>query len=120
MINIFFFTAGGAIGTDDDIKVELGDEVLNRFRFTEKEFNIKDTLEVTLACLKTAPLKISLPILSLNFLAPLTSIFEEVGIPIGFLTWVLGQPQCKKTSLVSAINSHFGNFARNQDRKSVV
>lgn len=114
MINIFFFTAGGAIGTDDDIKVELGDEVLNRFRFTEKEFNIKDTLEVTLACLKTAPLKISLPILSLNFLAPLTSIFEEVGIPIGFLTWVLGQPQCKKTSLVSAINSHFGNFARNQ------
>ena len=51
--------------------------------------------------------------MALNFLAPLTSIIEDIGIPIGFLTWVSGPQQSKKTSLVSAINSHFGNFDKN-------
>lgn len=109
-----FLHSGGAIGTNKNIKVQLDDEVLNRYRFTDKNFNIKDTLNVTLTCLETAPLRISVALISLEFLAPLVSTFDEMGIPIGFLTWLQGPQQCKKTSLVSAFNSCFGNFVRNR------
>lgn len=108
-----FLHSGGAVGTTQDIKVDLGDEVLSRFKLTEKEFDIKDTLKMTLSCLDTAPIHITIPILALVFFAPLTSIVEEMGIPIGFLMWVIGPQQCKKTSLVCAFISHDGNFDKN-------
>lgn len=108
-----FLHTGGAVGIDKDIKVELGDENLNRFKLTNKEFVIKDTLKKTLECQDVAPKKISLPILALAFMAVLTSLFKEVGIALGFLTWVQGPQHCLKTSMVSAIASHFGFFDKN-------
>lgn len=108
-----FLHSGGAIGTSKNIKVELGDEVLNRYKFTDKQFNKQDAFKVAFACLETAPLKITVPLFSIEFLAPLSSTFDKVGIPTGFLTWVQGPQQCKKTSIVSAFNSFFGNFDRN-------
>lgn len=108
-----FLHTGGAVGTDESVKVELGDENLNKFTLTDKEFDIKNTLGYTLHCLKVAPIKVVLPILSLVFMTPLTSIFEEVGVHIGFLTWVQGPQQCKKTSMVCAFCSHFGFFDKN-------
>ena len=103
---------GGAINTEKNIKVDLEDEILNRFKFTEEEFEIKEAIKVSLFVPKVAPLEISLPIFATNFLAPLVGIFDDIGIGIGFLTWIYGPPESKKTSLVSAINSHFGNFNR--------
>lgn len=105
---------GGAIGIDKAVKVDLGDEVLNRYKLTNKGFEIADTLKITLQCLEVAPTKITLPILALIFMAPLTSIFEEVGTPVGFVTWILGPQQCKKTSMATAFSSHYGNFNKNQ------
>ncbi len=103
----------GAIGTDEAVKVDLENETLNRFCFTNKEFEIAESLKITFDCLNIAPKNITLPILALTFMAPLTTIFEELSIPMGFLMWVLGPSQCKKTSMVSAFCSHFGNFNRN-------
>lgn len=109
-----FLHTGGAVGTDKAVKVDLENEVLNRFTLTNKKFDIKETLEkYSLKCLEVAPKKITQPIFSLMFTAPLTSTFEEVGIPLGFLTWVQGPPQSMKTSLVAAFVSHFGFFDRN-------
>lgn len=108
-----FLHTGGAIGIDKDIKVDLGDENLNRFTLTKKEFDIKDTLKKTLECEDVAPKRISLPILALTFMSVLTSLFKEVGIALGFLTWVQGPQHCLKTSMVSAIASHFGFFDKN-------
>ena len=109
-----FLHTGGAVGTDKVVKVDLENEVLNRFTLTNKKFDIKETLKnYTLQCLEVAPKKITQPIFALMFTAPLTSTFEEVGIPLGFLTWVQGPPQSMKTSLVAAFVSHFGFFDRN-------
>lgn len=111
---LVFLHNAGAVGTDKKIKVDLGDDNLNQITLTDEEFDIKDALNYTLKCLDVAPKIISLPILSLNFMAPLTSLFDELGLTIGFLTWVQGPQQCKKSSMVSAIGSHFGNFNKNR------
>ena len=108
-----FLHTGGAIGIDEDIKVDLGDENLNRFTLTNKEFDIKDTLKKTLECEDVAPKRISLPILALTFMSVLTSLFKDIGIALGFLTWVQGPQHCLKTSMVTAIASHFGFFDKN-------
>ena len=108
-----FLHTGGAIGIDKQIKVDLGDETLNRIRFTEKEFEIKDAIKTTLRFLDVAPLNITLPILGLTYMSPFTSIFEELKIRTGIFTLVVGPPKSKKTSMVSAICSSFGDFDRN-------
>lgn len=113
-----FLYVGGAIGIEKDVKVDLGDENLNRFTLTTKSFNIKDTLKLSLACLDVAPAIITTPIVALTFMSPLTSTFEELGIPLGILTWVQGPMHCLKTSMVSAICSHFGNFNKNHSPMS--
>ena len=108
-----FLHTGGAIGIDKQIKVELGDETLNRIKFTEKEFEIKDTIKTTLKFRDVAPLKITVPLLSITYMSIFTSIFEELKISTGVFTLVVGPPKSKKTSMVSAICSSFGDFDRN-------
>lgn len=105
-----FLHSGGAIGTAENVKVDLEDEVLSRFTFTNKEFDIKDALKKSLLCLEIAPRHVTTPLISFMYLAPLTSIFEKIGIPIGFLMWLLGEQQSKKTSVVTAVGSHFRIF----------
>ena len=108
-----FLHTGGAIGTDKQIKVELGDETLNRIRFTEKEFKLKETIKTTLKFRDVAPLKITVPLLSITYMSIFTSIFEELKISTGVFTLVVGPPKSKKTSMVSAICGSFGDFDRN-------
>ena len=108
-----FLHTGGAIGIDKQIKVELGDETLNRIKFTENEFEIKDTIKTTLKFRDVAPLKITVPLLSITYMSIFTSIFEELKISTGVFTLVVGPPKSKKTSMVSAICSSFGDFDRN-------
>lgn len=108
-----FLHTGGAIGIDKQIKVELGDETLNRIRFTEKEFKLKETIKTTLKFRNVAPLKITVPLLSITYMSIFTSIFEELKISTGVFTLVVGPPKSKKTSMVSAICSSFGDFDRN-------
>ena len=110
---IVYLSTNGAVGIDKDVRVDLRDENLNRFTLTNKKFDIKDTLRYSLQCLKVAPIKISVPIFALNWVALLTSIFEKLGIPIGFLMWVEGPSHSKKTSMVCGIASHFGFFDKN-------
>ena len=108
-----FLHTGGVIGTDKQIKVDLGDETLNRIKFTEKEFKLKDTIKTTLKFRDVAPLRITIPLLSITYMSIFTSIFEELKISTGVFTLVVGPPKSKKTSMVSAICSSFGNFDRN-------
>lgn len=110
--NVFLHN-GGAVGTTENIKVDLEDEVLSRYAFTNKELDIKECVKTSFACFDVALPTITVPLLGLEFLAPLTGIIEEEGIPLGFLTWVVGPQQCKKTSLVSCMNSHYGFFDKN-------
>lgn len=101
---------GGAIGTDENIRVELEDEIMKRYQFTDKEFDIKETVRNSLDCLDMAPKNVTIPLFCFILFALLTSLFEEIGIPIGFLLYVVGEQQSKKTSIVTAFNSFFGNF----------
>lgn len=105
-----FLHSDGAIGTQEDIKVDLEDDVLSRYKLTSKEFELKVTLQLTLSCLEIAPKTFTIPLLSHVFLAPLTSIMEDIGIPVGYLMWVLGEQQSKKTSVTTAVASHFRIF----------
>ena len=113
-----FLHTGGVIGSSENIKVDLGDEILNKYSLTNKEFDIKETMKFSLQCMNVAPQNVTVAILGDIYLAPLNSIFEELGIPIGFLTWVQGPQQSKKTSMVSALCSHFGNFNKNESPMS--
>lgn len=105
-----YFHAGGAIGMDGKITVDLEDDNLNRYKFTDKEFDLQSTFKKSLLYLEVAPKSISFPILALQFLAPLTSMINGLNLPIGFVVWIVGPQQSKKTSLANACNSHFGNF----------
>ena len=99
---------GGAIGTDEVVKVDLGDTELNRLCLSKREFDLKECC--SLKFLEVAPLKITLPILALTYKAVLSSIFEELGINTNFLTVVTGSKSSEKLNLVLGVCNTFGNF----------
>lgn len=102
---------GGAIGTDELVKVDLGDAELNRLCLTKREFDLKECCP--LKFLEVASLKIALLILALTYKAVFSSIFEELGITTNFLTVVTGSKNTEKLNLVFGACNTFGNFDAN-------
>ena len=100
---------GGAIGTDEPIKVDLGDAELNRLCLTQTEFDLKACNP--LKFLEIASKKIALLLLALEYKAVLSSIFEELGINTNFLTVVTGSKSSEKLNLVLGACNTFGNFS---------
>ena len=103
---------GGAIGAKQDIKVDLSGISLERYSFTDKHYDIKESIKTSLSILDLARKEITIPLLGLAYLSPLRSLFLEENIPLGFVTWIVGESGSQKSSLSSIIVSHFGDFER--------
>ena len=104
---------GGVIGDVQNVSVDLADEGLERYCFTDKKFDVKQALQRSLSFLNLADLKITLPILSLIYLAPLTTILSKNGILADVIIFVQGMSQVGKSTLVGLGLCHYGNFNRN-------
>ena len=103
---------GGAIGANKDVKVDLSGISLERYRFTNKYYDIKECIKTSLSILDIAKKEVTIPLLGLTYLSPLRSLFLEENIPLGFVTWLVGESGSQKSTLSAIITSHFGDFER--------
>lgn len=103
---------GGIIGETDNLTVDLSRDKLQQYSFTDKEFNIKEALQTSYSILDVAEKEITIPLLAVTYLAPLTSTFAEEGILADFVLWLEGKTGSRKSSLAAVLLSHFGKFNR--------
>lgn len=78
---------GGFIGNVEDIEVDLSEDKLQQYCFTNKEFDIKEALSTSYSILELASEKITIPLLATTYLAPLTSILKEEDINADYILW---------------------------------
>lgn len=109
---LVYLHQGGAIGDNKDIKVDLSEINLERYKFTNKRYDLNESIKTSLSILDLSKKEITIPLLALTYLSPLRSLFLEENIPLGFVTWIVGESGSQKSSLSSVIVSHFGDFER--------
>ena len=104
---------GGVIGDAENVDVDLSNDNLERFCFTNKEFDEKQALGRSLSFLEVADYKITIPISSTIYLSPLTTILSNHHIHADFILYIQGKSGSRKSSLTAVALSHFGTFDRN-------
>jgi len=104
---------GGVIGGVENVDVDLSNDNLERFCFTDKEFDIIQALKRSLSFLEVADYKITIPLLATIYLSPLTTILAEHDIHADFILYIQGKSGSRKSSITAVALSHFGNFDRN-------
>ena len=109
---LVYLHQGGAIGTNSDISVDLSEISLERYKFTNKQYDLEECIELSLSILDVAKKEITIPLIAVAYLSPLRSIFLKKNVPLGFVTWISGESGSQKSSLSALILSHFGNFER--------
>lgn len=109
---LVYLHQGGAIGASKSISVDISEISLERYKFTENEYDLKECIELSLSISDVAKKQITIPLIALTYLSPLRSMFLEQNIPLGFVTWVSGESGSQKSSLSALILSHFGDFER--------
>lgn len=109
---LVYLHQGGAIGTKNEISVDLSEIGLEKYKFTNKKYDVKECIETSYSLLDLAKDEITIPLLALTYLAPLRSIFLKEGIPLGFVTWIVGESGSQKSSISALFTSHFGDFER--------
>ncbi len=105
----------GFIGNEnqEEIEVDLSEDKLEQYNFTNKDFDIEDSLITSFSILDLADIKITIPLLATTYLAPLTAIFQEEDINVDYILWLEGKTGTRKSSVTAMILSHFGRFSRN-------
>lgn len=109
---LIYLYQGGAIGANKDVQVDLSGISLERYKFTDKRYDLNESIETSLSILDLSKKEVTIPLLALAYLSPLRSLFLEENIPLGFVTWLVGESGSQKSSLSSIIVSHFGDFER--------
>lgn len=109
---LVYLHQGGAIGDNKDIKVDLSEINLERYKFTDNKYDLNESIKTSLSILDLSKKEITIPLLALTYLSPLRSLFLEENIPLGFVTWIVGESGSQKSSLSSIMVSHFGDFER--------
>lgn len=115
--NRVFLYHGGYIGnTDTDVEIEtdLTDYNIPQYCFTDKEFDLKESLETEYSLLELADLKIMIPLIAITYLSSLFSILQEEGILVNFVLLIVGKTGTYKSSISSLSLNHFGKFALNE------
>ena len=98
-----FLTQAGALG-GSPIAVEL-DKELERYRLPPAPEDPLGAMEASLNFLSIAPLRVTIPLWSAMYLAPLTPI-----IPPKFMLWVYGVTGTLKSTLTALALSHYGEW----------
>lgn len=109
---LIYLHQGGAIGTNKNIKVDLSNINLEKYEFTNQQYDLKDSIRTSLKILDLADKEITIPLLALVYLSPLRGIFLKSNNPLGFVTWLVGESGSQKSSLSALLVSHFGDFER--------
>lgn len=109
---LVYLHQGGTIGTNSDISVDLSEISLERYKFTNKQYDLEECIELSLSILDVAKKEITIPLIAVAYLSPLRSIFLKKNVPLGFVTWISDESGSQKSSLSALILSHFGNFER--------
>ena len=108
-----FLYHNGVIGDGKNIKVDLSGDKLQQYCFTDKEFDIKESLLTSFSVTKLADKKIMLPLIATTYLSPVTTLLREKGINADYILWIEGKTGTRKSSLAALALSHFGSFERN-------
>lgn len=103
---------GGVIGNVEDVFADLSMDKLERFCFTNKEFDTKQALQCSLSMVYMASYDITIPLLATIYTAPLTSMFSELGIHPDFILFIQGKTGTRKSSIAALSLCHFGIFDR--------
>ena len=112
---MYYLYHGGVIGDKEDIRVDLSESGLEQYKFSNEDLSkeqIKKCIKTSLELLNVSKETIIIPIFGTVFLAPLQSIFRELGIANGFVTWLVGESGTQKSTLAALMLSHYGNFER--------
>ena len=108
--HIYLHSKGG-IGSDNintDIPLEL-----SGYSFPKEVRDKKDAISLSLETLNLAKYDITIPLLSMTYLAPLVGLIPEGNRTPNFVLWVYGLTGSRKTSASLAFLNHFGNFSSN-------
>ena len=101
----------GGIGSDNintDIPLEL-----SGYSFPKEVRDKKEAIDLSLETLNLAKHDITIPLLSMTYLAPLVGLIAEGNRTPNFVLWVYGLTGSRKTSASLAFLNHFGNFSSN-------
>lgn len=104
-----YLNGSESIGADG-IKVTLMGRLSNYFFPRKDDTRLPDALKATLAVLKVAPRKITLPLLAFTFLTPLNEFLRQAGYEPRFISILVGATNCGKSALTALFLSFFGKF----------
>jgi Domain of unknown function (DUF927)/RepB DNA-primase from phage plasmid len=99
-----YLHGGGAIGGDDPIEVDLG-ENLQLYHLPDP--GGIEAAHASLRFLEVAPWEITVPLISCAYLAPFADVCR-----IDFSVWLYGPTGSMKSTLAALALCHFGNFTR--------
>ena len=102
-----FLHSAGAVGAEG-VQTET-DSRLSRYRLPETTEDIKFAVEASLELLKIGPARVTLPLLSLTYLAPLTEVFRKVGLEPAFICFLFGTTGSLKSSVSALFLNHYGS-----------
>lgn len=103
--NWIYFTGSGAVGADD-ISVKLSREI-QRYSLPLKPENEAEAIKASLSFLDIGKKEFTLPLWSLLYLSPLTTLLEPMP---NFSGYIYAETGSFKTTLASLLLSHFGDF----------
>ena len=103
---------GGVIGDIENVETDLSSDKLQQYCFTNKTFDLKQSVRRSLSFLDIADYSITMPILATVYLSPLKSLLSRNDILADFILFIQGQSGTRKSSLVATALSHFGKFDR--------
>lgn len=101
-----YLTAGGCIG-DNNVTVRLPEE-LNRYALPTILKNESEAIQTSLSFLELADSKITIPLLALTYLAPMTSLLKPQPNTSGY---IYGETGLFKTTMALLMLSHYGDFS---------
>lgn len=105
---------GGIIGNVENVETDLSADKLQQYCFTDKTFDLTESIKKSLSFLDIANYSITMPILATIYLAPLKSLLAQNDILADFILFIQGQSGARKSSITAVALSHFGNFNRDK------
>lgn len=108
-----FLNAGPAIGQDGtDIEMAEGSQRFAAYRFPVGSEDPVVAVRASLNLLNIGPLKITLPLIAVGYLAASLELFRQAGIPVGVSLFLVGDSGSYKTTLTTLFMNHFGTFTK--------
>lgn len=108
--HIYLHSKGG-VGIDN-VKTNISSE-LSMYSLPKDIRDKNDAINLSLEALNLAKHDITIPLLSMTYLAPLVGLIEEGNRTPNFVLWVYGLTGSRKTSASLAFLNHYGNFSSN-------